>query len=108
MRETLLDFMMESAGKKFVELFEDEEDGLPERLLPLAVLRRVKDTLNSEKEDISPETIADMVQDIEDCLYLHENGLVEEEWAHHSSPPVPAPKEEPLPAVFDDEPDIPF
>lgn len=68
---TLSQFLLESAERRFEEE-EDEEYGIPARLEPVSVLKRVRDLLDSNVGNIRPLDITDMLQDVEDCLHYFE------------------------------------
>jgi hypothetical protein len=91
--DSLLNYMMAAANEAFPDLGSDADcecDELtaaqkkiaeleaqlqvaatvPERLRPLAVLARVKQTLETHTDNIRATDLRDMAQDIEDCLEL--------------------------------------
>jgi hypothetical protein len=90
MPETLLDIMMLAASGGLDD--DLEEDHLPSRLEPIAVLERVHELLEQDLKNVAPENVADMMQDIEDCLHLKKNGLVVE--SLNPAPYIPPPVEQ--------------
>jgi hypothetical protein len=52
-------------------LGEEERQSEIERLRPLAVLQRMLELLDTPMDEVSPEIIYTVVQDIKDCLYWY-------------------------------------
>lgn len=67
---TLTEFLIDAAEKKFSD--EEEESGIPPRLEPVEVLKRVRDLLSKDVDDLTYLDINDLVQDVEDSLHYFE------------------------------------
>jgi hypothetical protein len=73
MTDTLEDFLIESAKRKFEDhYYDDEENQGPPRLQPAVVLQRVLDLLRQDVSNIKTADIEILVLEIEDCLYHQE------------------------------------